>query len=63
MKEILKGLISISAISLTVMACTSSPQKGKTVVTPTGQRIYIPQEKITIEEIQKNIENLLVSRG
>ncbi|AMW78512.1 peptidase M15 [Acinetobacter sp. TGL-Y2] len=49
MKEILKGLISISAISLTVMACTSSPQKGQTIVTPSGQRIYIPQEKITIE--------------
>lgn len=49
MKEILKGLISISTISLTVMACTSSPQKGQTIVTPSGHRIYIPQEKITID--------------
>lgn len=49
MKAILKGLFSISAISLTLMACTSSPQKGKTIITQSGQRIYIPQERITIE--------------
>lgn len=49
MKEFLKGLLTVSTISLMTIACTTSPQKGKTVLTPTGQRIYIPQEKITIQ--------------
>lgn len=49
MKLILKGLCSISAISLILIGCTSSPQKGRTIVTNDGQRIYIPQEKITYE--------------
>ena len=49
MREILKGLISVSIIALTAIACTSTPQKGQRVFTPTGQRIFIPQEKIIIE--------------
>jgi hypothetical protein len=50
MKELLKGLVSVSAISLMMAACTSSPQKTKTISTPSGNnRIFIPQEKIIIE--------------
>ncbi|QIO05673.1 D-Ala-D-Ala carboxypeptidase family metallohydrolase [Acinetobacter shaoyimingii] len=49
MKALLKGIFSISAISFLMVACTSSPQKTRTIQTPTGQRIYIPQERIIIE--------------
>ncbi|OTG82422.1 D-Ala-D-Ala carboxypeptidase family metallohydrolase [Acinetobacter sp. ANC 4648] len=49
MKDILKGLLSVSTISLLMIGCTSSPQKGQTISTPNGHRIFIPQEKITLE--------------
>ena len=49
MKDILKSLLSVSAISLLMIGCTSSPQKGQTITTTNGQRIFIPQEKITFE--------------
>lgn len=45
----LKGLCSISAISLILIGCTSSPQKGRTIASPDGQRIHIPQERIIYE--------------
>ena len=47
MKQILKGLFTVSALSLIMVGCTTSPQKGQN---NKGQRIYIPQEKITIEK-------------
>lgn len=49
MKVILKGIISVSVISLTVIACTSSPQKGQNTNKLPGHRIMIPQESIIIE--------------
>ncbi|QIO09225.1 D-Ala-D-Ala carboxypeptidase family metallohydrolase [Acinetobacter lanii] len=49
MKQILKGLLTIGAISLVTFGCTSSPKKSHTVLTPTGHRIYIPQEKIIVD--------------
>lgn len=48
MNSILKGLCSISAISLLLIGCTSSPQKRPSY-SPNGQRIYIPQEKTSYE--------------
>lgn len=53
MKQSLKGLFSIGVITLMMVGCTSSPKKGQTVVTSTGHRIYIPQEKITIDHPAK----------
>ena len=49
MKQILKGFVSLSMISLMLIGCTSSPKKGKTILTQNGQRIYIPQEKIFLD--------------
>ncbi|RKG37249.1 D-Ala-D-Ala carboxypeptidase family metallohydrolase [Acinetobacter rongchengensis] len=49
MKNILKGLLTVSFFATLLTACTSSPQKGPTISTPHGHRIYIPQEKIMIE--------------
>lgn len=49
MKDILKSLLTLSVIPLVMIGCTSSPQKGKTISTPNGHRIFIPQEKIAIE--------------
>ena len=49
MKNILKGLLTVSFFATLLTACTSSPQKSLTISTPHGHRIYIPQEKITIE--------------
>lgn len=49
MKNILKGLLTVSFFATLLTACTSSPQKSHTISTPHGHRIYIPQEKITIE--------------
>ena len=49
MKHILKSLLTIGAISLMTIGCTSSPHKGKTVLTESGHRIYIPQEKIIVD--------------
>lgn len=47
MKQILKGLFTVSAVLLMMIGCTSSPQKGSNTH---GKRIYIPQEKVTIEQ-------------
>ncbi|TCM60911.1 peptidase M15-like protein [Acinetobacter calcoaceticus] len=49
MKKTLKGLITISFATLAVTACTTTPQKSPTQPTKPGQRIYIPQEKISIQ--------------
>lgn len=49
MKQILKGLLTVSALSLMLIGCTSSPKKEPSKVTQTGQRIYIPQEKISFD--------------
>lgn len=49
MKNILKGLLTVSFFATLLTACTSSPPKNPTISTPHGHRIYIPQEKITIE--------------
>lgn len=50
MKDFLKGLIALSAVPLIMIGCTSSPQKtGKTVILNNDQRIYIPQEKVTLD--------------
>ena len=59
MKNILKGLLTVSFTATVLTACTSSPQKAPTISTPNGHRIYIPEEKITIERPipQKNMPN------
>lgn len=50
MKDILKGLLAISIVPMMMTGCTSTPQKGQTIGTPTpSQRIYIPQEKVVIQ--------------
>lgn len=49
MKQILKGLVSLSIVSLMMIGCTSSPKKGQTILTQDGKRIYIPQEKIILD--------------
>ncbi len=50
MKDFLKGLIALSTVPLIMIGCTSSPQKTtKTVTLNDGQRIYIPQEKVTLD--------------
>lgn len=49
MNVILKSFFTVSSISLLMIGCTSTPQKGPTISTPTGHRIFIPQEKITLE--------------
>lgn len=48
MKQFLKGLLAITSISMLCIGCTSSPKK-RTVLTPEGHRIYIPQEKISVD--------------
>ena len=59
MKNILKGLLAMSILPLAIVACTSSPQKTQTVNNSKGNRIFIPQEKITIERAipQKTMPN------
>lgn len=48
MKHFLKGLLGLSLVPLVMIGCTSSPSKqGHT--TPSGKRIFIPQERISIE--------------
>ncbi|MDM1247869.1 D-Ala-D-Ala carboxypeptidase family metallohydrolase [Acinetobacter sichuanensis] len=50
MKDILKGLFAISIVPMMMIGCSSTPQKGQTIGTPTqSQRIYIPQEKVVIQ--------------
>lgn len=46
----MKGLLAIATIPLIFLAgCNTSPQKGKTITTPDGKRIFIPQERISFE--------------
>ena len=47
MKPYFKGLLAISFLPLMVIGCSSPPQKGTTITTPNGKRIFIPQEKIS----------------
>ena len=49
MEFILKGLLAVGVTTMILAGCTSSPQKNPTISTSHGQRIYIPEEKITIE--------------
>lgn len=51
MNNILKGLLTISFATSVLTACTSTPHKGSTPTSGShsGHRIYIPEEKVTIE--------------
>lgn len=50
MKHFMKALLAVTAIPLIFLAgCSTSPKKGQTITTPDGQRIFIPQERISFE--------------
>lgn len=49
MKESLKYVFAVSTVALSLSACTTSPPKSPGISAPVGQRIFIPQEQITIE--------------
>ncbi len=49
MEFILKGLLTVGMTALILTGCTTAPQKSQTISTSSGHRIYIPEEKITIE--------------
>ena len=49
MTQFLKAVLSLSIVPLIMLGCTTTPQKGKTIHSPDGKRIYIPQEKISYE--------------
>jgi hypothetical protein len=47
MKHVLKGLLGLTLIPLVMIGCSTSPHKqGQT---PDGKRIFIPQERISLE--------------
>ena len=49
MNEFLKGLLTVSAVTATLIGCTSNPKHNASGTTQQGQRIHIPQEKITLD--------------
>jgi hypothetical protein len=50
MKHFMKALLAVAAIPLVFLAgCSTSPKKGQTITTPDGKRIFIPQERISLE--------------
>ena len=47
MKHVLKGLLGLSLVPLVMIGCSTSPQKQGQM--PHGKRIFIPQERISLE--------------
>ena len=47
MKHVLKGLLGISLVPLVMIGCSTSPHKQGQI--PDGKRIFIPQERISLE--------------
>ncbi len=49
MKQFLKGLLVTSILPLVMIGCATSSQKQGPLTSPSAKRIYIPQERISIE--------------
>lgn len=51
MKKLLKGFLAVSALTFTLIGCTSNPKNNASSQTQKGQRIHIPQERVTLDRV------------